>query len=221
MLPFQHPFTCLCAGPTGSGKTSLVKRIIEQQAIEPTPQHILWLYAQDQPLYQSMKGVTFYQGIPDNIEDRFNPKKPNLLIIDDLMTECHSDERMTRLFSVGSHHKNLSIIFIVHNLFHQGREMRNISLNTHYIILFKNPRDNQQIATLARQMYPGQWQFLVEAFQDATLRPHGYLIIDLKPTTQDLLRVRTGLVEPTVYVNKEVSVPSRSVVIEQAMGQHV
>ena len=33
--------------------------------------------------------------------------------------------------------------------------MRNISLNIHYIILFKNPRDSQQISTLARQMYPG------------------------------------------------------------------
>ena len=27
------------------------------------------------------------------------------------------------------------------NIFHQGKEMRNISLNAHYIILFKSPRD--------------------------------------------------------------------------------
>ena len=34
---------------------------------------------------------------------------------------------------------------------------------------------------------------LIEAFQDATKEAHGYLLIDLKPSTEDKLRVRTGL----------------------------
>ena len=203
----KHPFTCLVSGPTGSGKTSLVKAIIEEKVINPFPKNILCLYAADQPLYKGMKEVEFYRGIPDDIEDRFNPKEENLLIIDDLMTQCHSDERMTRLFSVGSSHKNLSVIFIVHDLFHQGKKMRNISLNTHYIILFKNPRDSQQISTLARQMYPGNSHFLIEAYQDATKKAHGYLFIDLKPKTKDQLRIRTGILPSDthyVYVNKIV-----------------
>ena len=62
--------------------------------------------------------------------------------------------------------------------------MCNISLNTHYIILFENPRDSQQISTLAGQMYPGNLQFLIEAYQDATKKPHGYLFINLKPKTK-------------------------------------
>ena len=203
----KHPFTCLVSGPTSSGKTSLVKAIIEEKVINPFPKNILWLYAADQPLYKGLKGVEFYRGIPEDIEERFNSKEENLLIIDDLMTQCHSDERMTRLFSVGSSHKNLSVIFIVHNLFHQGKEMRNISLNTHYIILFKNPRDSQQISTLARQMYPGNSHFLIEAYQDATKKPHGYLFINLKPKTKDQLRIRTGILPSDthyVYVNKIV-----------------
>ena len=203
----KHPFTCLVSGPTGSGKTSLVKAIIEEKVLNPFPKNILWLYAADQPLYKGLKGVAFYRGIPEDIEERFNLKEENLLIIDDLMTQCHSDEHMTRLFSVGSSHKNISVIFIVHNLFHQGKEMRNISLNTHYIILFENPRDVQQISTLARQMYPGNSQFLIEAYQDATKKPHGYLFIDLKPKKKDQLRIRTGILPSDihyVYVNKIV-----------------
>ena len=128
-------------------------------------------------------------------------------MIDDLMTQCHSDERMTRLFSVGSSHMNLSIIFIVHNLFHQGKEMRNMSLNSHYIILFKNPRDSQQIRTLARQIYPGESHFLIDAFQQATAKPHGYLLMDLKQDTPDHLRVREGILETDiayVYVPEEL-----------------
>ena len=36
--------------------------------------------------------------------------------------------------------------------------MRNISLNAHYIVLFKSPRDKQQISMLARQVNPGKVQ---------------------------------------------------------------
>ena len=114
---------------------------------------------------------------------------------------------MPRLFSAGISHNNLSVIFIVHTLFHHGQEMRNISLNTHYIILFKNPRDSQQISTLARQMYPGKSHFLIETYQDATKKPYGYLFIDLKPNTNDQLRIRTGILPDDthyVYVNKIV-----------------
>ena len=165
------------------------------------------MYVADQPLYKGLKGVEFYRGISEDTKERFNPKEENLLIIDDIMTQWHSDERMTRLFSVGSSHKNLSVIFIVHNLFYQGKEMCNISLNAHYIPLFKIPRDSQQISSLARQMYPRKSQFLIEAYQDATKKPHGYLFIELKPKTKDQLRTRTGILPSDthyIYVNKIV-----------------
>ena len=206
-----HPFTCIVSGPSGCGKSSLVKAILQHDVIKPLPDNIVWLYAEDQPLYQSMKNVEFIQGIPEDLETRFQRRYNNVLILDDLMTQCHSDERLTRLFSVGSHHKNLSIIFIIHNLFHYGKEMRTVSLNSHYIILFKNPRDRLQISTLARQMYPGQSQFLIEAFQDATKEAYGYLVIDLKPTTADKLRIRTGILpsdRQLVYVHKDEDEPA-------------
>ena len=210
-MKLQHPFTCIVSGPSGCGKSSLVKAIIHHEVIEPRPDKILWLYAEDQPLYETMKNVEFIQGIPEDLETRFQRRHNNVLVLDDLMTQCHSDQRLTRLFSVGSHHKNLSIIFIIHNLFHYGKEMRTVSLNSHYIILFKNPRDRLQISTLARQMYPGQSQFLVEAFQDATQEAYGYLIIDLKPTTSDKLRIRTGMLpsdRQLVYVHKDEAEPA-------------
>ena len=210
-MKLLHPFTCIVSGPSGCGKSSLVKAILQLDVIKPLPDNIVWLYAEDQPLYKSMKNVEFIQGIPDDLETRFQRRYNNVLILDDLMTQCHSDERLTRLFSVGSHHKNLSIIFIIHNLFHYGKEMRTVSLNSHYIILFKNPRDRLQISTLARQMYPGQSQFLIEAFQDATKEAYGYLVIDLKPTTADKLRIRTGILpsdRQLVYVHKDEAEPT-------------
>jgi hypothetical protein len=57
-------------------------------------------------------------------------------------------------------------------------------------------------------MYPGCWRFLVEAYNDATARPHGYLLLDLKPGTEDRLRVRTDILPgevDIVYIEKSVS----------------
>lgn len=202
-MMMNHPFTCIVAGPTCSGKTYLVRSIIKQRAITPMPSKIVWLYAEDQPLYKDLD-IEFIQGIPDDLEQRFDGQNPTLVVIDDLMTQLHSDQRLTRLFTVGSHHRNLSVIFIVQNIFHQGKEMRNLSLNSHYIVLFKNPRDKHQINVLARQMYPGNSKFLQEAYEDSTSEPHGYLLLDLKPETQDEFRVKTGILPtdtPIVYMS--------------------
>ena len=55
------------------------------------------------------------------------------------MIEAGNDNRIVNLFTKGSHHRNLSVTYIVQNLFHQGKVKRNISLNSHYLVLFKNP----------------------------------------------------------------------------------
>jgi hypothetical protein len=64
------------------------------------------------------------------------------------------------------------------------------------MVLFKNPRDVTQVENLSRQiiqMYPGRSKFLVEAFKDATAKPYGYLLIDLKPDTDEKFRVRANI----------------------------
>ena len=79
------------------------------------------------------------------------------------------------------------------NLFHQGKGCRSISLNSHYLVLLKYPRDKLQILTLAKQMYPGQTDFFFNQYEEAVKRPFGYLLIDLKTTTQDNCRLRTNV----------------------------
>ena len=51
----------------------------------------------------------------------FSVKKRNLIVIDDQMIEAGKDNRIVNLFTKGSHHRNLSVIYIVQNLFHQGK----------------------------------------------------------------------------------------------------
>jgi hypothetical protein len=68
-----------------------------------------------------------------------------------------------------------------------------MTLNSHYLILFKNPRDAAQIMYLARQMYPSRPKFMMEAFADATAQPYTYLVVDLKADTDDDKRLRSGI----------------------------
>ena len=92
------------------------------------------------------------------------------------------------------------------NLFPKNKESRTISLNSQYMVIFKNPRDASQIANLAKQMYPGRGAFGQEAFADATASPYGYLLIDLKQNTPDDMRLRTSILPDDtcqfVYVPK-------------------
>ena len=74
---------------------------------------------------------------------------------------------------------NLSLVLITQNIFFQGRNMRTINLNIHYIILMSNPRV-AQISTLAQQV--GLGKVLMEAYIDAVCnKPYGYLVVNLSP----------------------------------------
>jgi hypothetical protein len=193
-IPFKHTFTGICAGPTGCGKTELMKEILLNagEMIDPLPRRIIWYYAESQPkLEQALLpvGVEFRQGMPELEE--FDGRHPVLLIVDDFMSECTTE--ITKLFTKGSHHRNLSIWFLMQNFFHKGKEIRSITLNAQYIILFKNPRDKQQVRCLARQMYDRDSAVMEEAFFESTSEPHGYLLLDLKQDTPDYLRLRTKI----------------------------
>ena len=49
----QHPFTCIVAGCTQSGKTVWVKTLLEntRTTINPPPERIIWCYGQWQAMY--------------------------------------------------------------------------------------------------------------------------------------------------------------------------
>ncbi|GFU01726.1 uncharacterized protein TNCV_1522461 [Trichonephila clavipes] len=62
-----------------------------------------------------------------------------------------------------------------------------------------NRRDQSQITHLGRQLYPRKVKFFQECYVDATSKPYGYLLIDLKPETDESLRVRTGMFPGDVF----------------------
>ena len=130
-------------------------------------------------------------GLPN---DDFIAEGNMIIVIDDLMQAAKSSSIVSDIFTKYSHHNNITCICLLQNLFPKGSEMRNISLNSNYIVLMKNTRDRAQIRHLGAQVYPGMTQFLTKAYEDATKdNPYSYLLLDFLNTTPDQVRVRTGI----------------------------
>lgn len=198
----KHPFTMMIAGPSGSGKTHFISRLISDCALfsHPKPEKITYFYSEFQQNFVSMPNVNFIQGISDNVMKSFDGSRPEWLVIDDLMHETVNSKIVSELFTKGSHHRNLSVIILVQNFFTRGIESRNISLNSHYIVLFKNPRDQSIASMIARQMFPRNIKKFQEIFQDATSEPFSYLFIDLKSDTPEEIRLLTNICGEKEYI---------------------
>ena len=199
ILPWEHPFTSIIGGPTSCGKSVFVTKFLEnvEVMIDQSISEIIWCYGESQQLHDKIKNVVrvpikFVEGLPNMAEIIPEQNPPaRLLVVDDLMRE--SDSRVLDVFSKGSHHRNLSVVFITQNIFHQGKGARDMSLNTHYIVFFKNPRDKSQIFHFSRQVSPENAKFIQEAFVEATSKPHSYLVFDMKQSTPEAFRFRSEI----------------------------
>jgi hypothetical protein len=188
-VSIKSPAPTVIAGPTGSGKTVLMRRLIDRrrEVCDVPPEEVIYCYGAWQPAFENMENVTFHEGLIDFKTQLPSDGKHRWLIIDDLMSESSGNEEVEELFTKHSHHKNVSVFLMVQNFFHKG--FRTVTLNAHYLFLFKNPRDASQIGFLARQLFPNNPKFLIESYKDATSEPHSYLTLDLKQSTADEFRV--------------------------------
>jgi hypothetical protein len=111
----RHPFTCTVAGPTWSGKTQFVFRLIHDadQLIVPPPEKIAYCYGEFQPSFAEFPQVEFCEGLPN--VSQFDGKFRILLIIDDLVNEAN--QNVCNLFTKLSHHRNVSVVFITNKIY--------------------------------------------------------------------------------------------------------
>ena len=185
------PFGCIVSGPSMSGKSHFILRLIKRKDLfDPLPDRIVHAFNSWQKEFNACPGVEFEWGIDGLSKVQFDPRLNNLLILDDLMEELAGDKKASTLFTRDMHHKNVTVFFVVQNLFKQGKSMRDVALNSQVIVLFKSPRDVQQIRVLARQT---GIKDLEKAYLEAIKDPYGYLVINLQPHTPDAIRLQTDI----------------------------
>ena len=136
-MKFQCPATWLIAGPTSSGKSTLVKEMFlkADELFESPPHQILYAYSVWQPIFQELqdriKNIISVQGLPSEMDFSVNNGLHSICIIDDLMSDAADSKLVQDLFCVKSHHLNWSVMFLVQNVFQKGKVMRSVSLNSH------------------------------------------------------------------------------------------
>lgn len=202
LIKLKHPFTLLLAGPSSCGKSTFVCNLLTNinENINESIKEVHWCFSEEsaRPTIKCRENgfkIFYHNGIPESSFSNKN-NEAILVILDDLMTESGNNDKVSELFTKGSHHRNISVILITQNIFHKGSHTRDISLNAKYIVLFKNPRDRAQAGHLCRQIYPENSRNLTDIYKAATEKPYTYLLIDLTQTTNDLIRFRSDIFNP-------------------------
>ena len=195
--------TMCIVGPSHSGKTHLTLQILDHrhELFDVAPKRVVWcygIYQHDLQRELTMRQVNMHAGIMpvDDIQSN------DLIILDDLLNESKNSQDVTAMFTKAAHHKPCFIIFIMQNLFPAGKESRTRSLNTHYYIIFKNPRDKSQVEFLARQILPRKSKALIEVFEAATTQAYQYLFLDFTQECPDNYRLRSHLFEKPMVIYK-------------------
>jgi hypothetical protein len=104
-----------------------------------------------------------------------------------------SSTKVSELFTRGSHHRNNGLVLMTQNLFQQGTSSRDISLNSKYIVLLKNPRYKTQFVHLPRHVYPEIISSFHKTHLEVCKDPYTYFFLDLTQSINDLLSFRTNI----------------------------
>ena len=180
----------LVCGPSSSGKTEFILQLINERdfLFDKEPSAVYWFHGTRTARHDDLIESDFI--LSDTIPSSFDKLYlDSIIVLDDMMETAKNMHAVTRLFTQLAHHRNYFVIFSTQNMFQKSAEARTRSLNSQYMVLFKNPRDMGQIKTLGAQMYPNKANFLEKAYKDATFDSHAYLLIDLHQDTSELIRL--------------------------------
>ena len=192
----EKPFRLIIGGGSGTGKTTFMQRLVNENHFSSPFDKIVYCY----PEYLVNVPVEFDQmidfrpGIGD-MEYFASLPKNTLIILDDLMNEAGNSKDIMKLFSVVARKNNLSIIFLVQNLFDQSKQFRNIRLNATGLVMFKFYAAQQVHYRLVRDL--GMDNLISKRSLDNILHErYSYIMFDIHPNRQtDFGCIRTNIFE--------------------------
>lgn len=181
-LRLKKNFKIFLSGPSGCGKTTFISDLItnlDQISVDP-PKKVIYFYKEWQTKFTDMEqtqGVNFIEDNDMIIEQIKDFSVPALVIFDDMLNS-ENLKAVAQLFTVFGRHLNLCLAFLTQRLFNNNEFFRQISQNSDYIGVFKNPRNSREIRTLASQITPKTLELLT-IYQKATKDPYSYVLINL------------------------------------------
>ena len=202
-IRLKENFKLFINGPSRSGKTFFLKDFIQNMDIfcKSPPKIITLVYKVFQPIYLDLN-VDYLRMDCDNLKEKLLElaRGESMLVIFDDLINSSSLPTIANLFVVDGRHSNLSMIFLSQKLFIKNDYFRQISQNSDYYMLFKNPRNSQEIQTLSHQMTPGK-KHLITYYKEATKNPFSYLFINLTQECKERVKYLSHLFNQAHIVN--------------------
>ena len=189
---FHTPFAMSVTGPSQSGKSEFIVKLLKYKAslfsvdFEKiyyfTPEA---LFVRHNEIFEKLKElcpqIQHFSGLPDILQlNLTHDRRPKLLIIDDLMNDFLSNEKMVQLLSVEVHHFNITVIFTFQNIYAPSKFGKTIARNVNYRVIFYNRMDLRETRNISLQICT-QPTFLTESFEFLMKEfPHesAYIVID-------------------------------------------
>ena len=177
----KKPFRVIISGGSGAGKSTLMENLVNRDHFCSSFDKIYYFfpdYLEEPPVLfdqsvdyiPGLSDLNFFSSIPRN----------SLIIIDDLMSECGRSDEIMKLFSVVARKRNLSILFLVQNIYDNSRQFRNIRLNATGFFLFNNYAAMNVNRRLLRDL--GYSNSIPKSLFDKIFaEPFSYIYVDISP----------------------------------------
>jgi uridine kinase len=193
----RHPARILVFGPSFSGKTTFVKKLLQNQQNVFDLRFDRIIYCSGGSSASTLdknENVEYYDYFDQTLNETLDKQYNNCLIIDDNMHKAANDINISELFTKKSHHTNTTVIFIIQNLYPKSDYMTDIRRNATYIILMSNPSENKSIRLYSSQIDSEHPKFIADCFINATKnKPFSHLLLDMHQTQSSEVRVRSNI----------------------------
>lgn len=199
----------LCQGASGSGKTSFIKRIIEERnhMFFKVPSKIIFIYSIYQSIYDEIAkmadDIVFIRYIPNenDLHEMVKDIDHALLIIDDMVNQIGDSESVASLFVKNSHHMKITTFVLLQSSNLSGRKYGSeIVRNAHYTILFRGGQMAHVVRSLGTRI--NDHSNLLSAYKQATSRgTFSYLCVNTHPRAKELEKYSTDILhseQPTI-----------------------
>ena len=233
----ERIFMCI-SGASGTGKTQLILSMLtgdggkhNTSTFEPPFKRIYYFYKHFQPVYNvftqrlneqiefvqcsSPFNFDIVQGVVDRNAQNVSMSDQNvqqiLFIFDDSCDEILQCPEFADLATAGRH-RGIHVIFVKHNIYHQGKYSVTVDKNTTHTILMKSPRIGKQLKILGSEIDGASATFLTDCYKKATQHRYGHLLIDESPSCNPRMKFSSNIIggeEPTLFWS-----PDREAVIE-------
>ncbi len=200
-MPFCDKSAILITGSSQSGKTYLLRDILlnYHSLFQTTPTICIFLYTHWQGVYDNIKEkwgnkILFTQRIPkeEEVEQVMTNHKHGVFVADDKGEYIEKVPFFRNLLSRLGHHCRMTSFCLLQDANLSSRASSLLKKNFHVTIVMRSPRERSFVRALGMQT--GDYQCVMEAYDDAVKERYGYLCIDLHPAANPEFKYRTNLI---------------------------